>query len=195
MMQIINNTGAIIGEQINLGNIDDLNIDDLFKDNTNNKKMKNNNYPSWLVSLEIAKELKEIGFNEPCLVENVETHSEDYSFINFEEEMCSDVSVMLEDVVFIKNQFLEDELGIYKHFVLKTAIPTWEQVFEWFREKGYHGVIAVGDESGELNEYSYCIDYLNELSSDFEQDSHLAYEEAREALVKALIQTYKKEQL
>ena len=157
--------------------------------------MKNNSYPSWLVSLEIARELKEIGFNEPCLVENVETHSEDYSFINFEEEMCSDVSVMLEDVVFIKNQFLEDELGIYKHFVLKTAIPTWEQVFEWFREKGYHGVIAVGDESGELNEYSYCIDYLNELSSDFEQDSHLAYEEAREALAKAPIQTYKKEQL
>ena len=37
---IINNTGAIIGEQINLGNIDNLNIDDLFKDNTS-KKMKN----------------------------------------------------------------------------------------------------------------------------------------------------------
>ena len=33
-MQIINNTGAIIGEQINLGNIDILNIDDLFKDDT-----------------------------------------------------------------------------------------------------------------------------------------------------------------
>ena len=193
-MQIINNAGAIIKEQINLGNIDNLNIDDLFKDNTS-KKMKNNNYPNWLVSLEIAKELKEIGFNEPCLVENVETHSEDYSFINFEEEKCSDVSVMLEDVVFVKNQFLEDDLGIYKHFVLKTAIPIWEQVFEWFREKGYHGVIAVGDESGEVNEYSYCIDYLNELSSDFEQDSHLTYEEAREALVKALIQTYKSEQL
>ena len=40
-MQIINNTGAIIKEQINLGDIDNLNIDDLFKDNTNNKKMKN----------------------------------------------------------------------------------------------------------------------------------------------------------
>ena len=39
-MQIINNTGAIIKEQINLGNIDNLNIDDLFKDNTS-KKMKN----------------------------------------------------------------------------------------------------------------------------------------------------------
>ena len=39
-MQIINNTGAIIKEQINLGHIDNLNIDDLFKDNTS-KKMKN----------------------------------------------------------------------------------------------------------------------------------------------------------
>ena len=44
MMQIINNTGAIIKEQINLGDIDNLNIDDLFKDNTNNKKMKNKKY-------------------------------------------------------------------------------------------------------------------------------------------------------
>ena len=44
MRLIINNKGAIIGEQINLGNIDILNIDDLFKDNTNNKKMKNKKY-------------------------------------------------------------------------------------------------------------------------------------------------------
>lgn len=156
--------------------------------------MKNNNYPNWLVSLEIAKELKEIGFNEPCLVENVETHSEDYNLINFEEDMCSDITVMLEDIIFVENKKLEDELGIYKHFVLRTAIPTWEQVFEWFRSKGYHGIIAAKGEDGE-NEYSYCIDYLNELSSDFEQDSHLTYEEAREALIKALIRTYKNEQL
>lgn len=194
MIQVINNKGAIIKDQINLGNIDNLNIDDLFKNNTNNKKMKNKNYPIWLVSLEIAKELKEIGFDEPCLVENVETHSEDYNLIGFEEQIPFDVHVMLEEIVFVKNQDLKDEFGIYKTFVLRTAIPTWEQIFEWFREKGYHGVIAARGEGGE-NEYSYCIDYLNELSSDFEQDSHLTYEEAREALVKALIQTYKNEQL
>ena len=156
--------------------------------------MKNNNYPNWLVSLEIAKELKEIGFDTPCLVENIETHSENYSFINFEEDMCSDVSVMLEDVVFVKNQFLEDYLGIYKHFVLKTAIPTWEQVFEWFREKGYHGIIAV--RCGEVEEeYSYRIEHINELIIDFDQANPLTYEDARESLVKALIQTYKNEQL
>lgn len=157
--------------------------------------MKNNDYPSWLVSVEIAQQLKEIGFNEPCLVENVETHSDDYNLIGFEEQIPFDVHVMLEEIVFVKNQDLKDEFGIYKTFVLRTAIPTWEQVFEWFREKGYHGIIAVGDESGEVNEYSYCINYLNELQCDFEQDSHLTYEEAREALVKALIRTYKNEQL
>lgn len=192
-MQIINNTGAIIKEQINLGDIDNLNIDDLFKDNTS-KKMKNNNYPNWLVPLDIAQQLKKIGFNEPCLVENVETHSDDYNLIGFEEQIPFDVHVMLEEIVFVKNQDLKDEFGIYKTFVLRTAIPTWEQVFEWFRSKGYHGIIAARGEDGE-NEYSYCIDYLNELSSDFEQDSHLTYEEAREALVKALIQTYKNEKL
>lgn len=156
--------------------------------------MKNNNYPTWLVPLDIAQQLKKIGFNEPCLVENVETHSEDYNLIGFEEQIPFDVHVMLEEIVFVKNQDLKDEFGIYKTFVLRTAIPTWEQIFEWFRSKGYHGVIAARGEDGE-NEYSYCIDYLNELSSDFEQDSHLTYEEAREALVKALIRTYKNEQL
>jgi hypothetical protein len=179
MMQIINNTGAIIKEQINLGDIDNLNIDDLFKNNTNNKKMKNNNYPTWLVPLEIAKELKEIGFNEPCIF----SYSEGIGITaclrygSGEEPYISD---------FIVGGNTPNSPYI--------DLPTYEQVFEWFREKGYHGVIAARGEDGE-NEYSYCIDYLNELSSDFEQDSHLTYEEAREALVKALIQTYKNEQL
>lgn len=142
--------------------------------------MKNNNYPNWLVPLEIAKELKEIGFNEPCIF----SYSEGIGITaclrygSGEEPYISD---------FIVGGNTPNSPYI--------DLPTYEQVFEWFREKGYHGVIAVGDESGEVNEYSYCIDYLNELSSDFEQDSHLTYEEAREALIKALIQTYKNEQL
>jgi hypothetical protein len=158
--------------------------------------MKNNNYPNWLVPIEIAKELKEIGFNEPCLVENVETHSENYSFINFEEDMCSDVSVMLEDVVFVKNQFLEDYLGIYKHFVLKTAIPTWEQVFEWFREKGFESYIRLESHAhfDEGNYYYFEITKSNLRQLDWQGDFD-DYNETREALVKALIRTYKNEQL
>ena len=145
--------------------------------------MNNENYPNWLVPLEIAEELKEIGFDEPCHFyflyyqgwEMLKKRGDEYGFIT--SNNC-------------RAYVVENHNGIGK-----LSVPTWEQVFEWFRSKGYHGVIAVGDESGEVNEYSYCIDYLNELSSDFEQDSHLTYEEARESLVKALIQTYKNEQL
>ena len=45
--------------------------------------MKNNNYPNWLVSLEIAQQLKEIGFKEECLcywyepVQRVECSTDD----------------------------------------------------------------------------------------------------------------------
>ena len=152
--------------------------------------MKNNNYPSWLVPLEIAKELKEIGFNEYCpffvypnddevFISGTVTVEEDWLDEDNYGEVIIDLSVT--------------ECGKFNKFNFQT-IPTWEQVFQWFRSKGYHGIIAARGEDGE-NEYSYCIDYLNELSSDFEQDSHLTYEEAREALVKALIQTYKNEQL
>ena len=153
--------------------------------------MKNKNYPNWLVSLEIATELKEIGFNEPCLVENVETHSEDYCFINFEEEMCSDVSVMLEDVVFVKNQFLEEELGIYKHFVLKTAIPTWEQVFEWFREKVFFTNIYYKEDL--ISEETMFIGEICNTKADIISVIHQCstYEECREQLVRSLIKIYK----
>ena len=186
-MQIINNTGAIIKEQINLGDIDNLNIDDLFKDNTS-KKMKNNNYPNWLVPLDIAKELKEIGFNEPTLFHYYENDFD----VTIETNSYYDEGEAQGYLHFYISAFKEENFNRDKKCI---SLPTWEQVFEWFRERGYHGIIAVGDESGEVNEYSYCINYLNELQCDFEQDSHLTYEEAREALVKALIRTYKNEQL
>lgn len=144
--------------------------------------MNTQNYPTWLVPLDIAQELKAIGFDEPCHFhflyyhgwEMLKKRGDEYGFIT--SNNC-------------RAYVVENHNGIGK-----LSVPTWEQVFQWFRSKGYHGVIAARGEDGE-NEYSYCIDYLNELSSDFEQDSHLTYEEAREALVKALIQTYKNEQL
>lgn len=152
--------------------------------------MNTQNYPTWLVPLDIAKELKEIGFNEYCpffvypnddevFISGTVTVEEDWLDEGNYGEVIIDLSVT--------------ECGKFNKYNFQT-IPTWEQVFEWFREKGYHGIIAARGDDGD-NEYSYCIDYLNELSSDFEQDSHLTYEEAREALVKALIQTYKNEQL
>lgn len=148
--------------------------------------MKNNDYPNWLVPLDIALQLKAIGFDEPCV-------------FKFERCEYTTFKMNIDSVFEDTSEYYFDDLETYKegyntrgYDILR---PTWEQVFQWFRSKGYHGVIAVGDESGELNEYSYCINYLNELRCDFEQDSHLTYEDAREYLVKALIRTYKQEQL
>lgn len=171
MMQIINNTGAIIGEQINLGNIDDLNIDDLFKDNTNNKKMKNNNYPTWLVPLEIAKELKDIGFDIPCVF--VLTNKDKIGFTTKG-----------------NNQYhLFEELDLNSNSEGSlVCIPTYEQLFEWFREKGFRISLENHEDSTKFMFYNMKINEGKHFKGEFSN-----YEEAREALVKALIQTYKNE--
>jgi len=141
------------------------------------------NYPTWLVPFDIAFMLERIGFDEKCLF--IYCKSDEIKF-------KMDLDKVFEDT----SEYYFEDLEPYEEAPLLCILcPTWEQVFQWFRSKGYHGVIAVGDESGELNEYSYCINYLNELRCDFEQDSHLTYEDAREYLVKALIRTYKQEQL
>lgn len=157
--------------------------------------MKKNEYPVWLVPLELAKELKDLGFDEPCLVENVETHSEDYNFINFKEEMYSEAIVLLEDVELVSNKDLEDKLDIYKNFVLRIAIPTWEQVLEWFRDKGLIGTIEY-DDFGLHDETHYNYGYMiRNISGDVlfysaNYKNFEKYEEAREALFNKLIELY-----
>lgn len=142
--------------------------------------MKNNNYPTWLVPLDIAKELKEIGFKENCYFEFSLDNGLTLEINKREEE---DTIIEIDDLLFCTNEIWQN-----------VSVPTWEQVFEWFREKGYHGIIAVRYEDGD-DQYSYYIELLDELIIDFNQANPLTYEEAREALVKALIQTYKSEQL
>ena len=144
-----------------------------------------------MVPIEIAKKLKKIGFNEPCLLENVETHSEDYSFINFEEEMCSDVSVMLEDVIFVRNQFLEDNIGIYKDLILKTAIPTWEQIFEWFRSKNILGWVECQC-NPEIEFYTRILVNGENFFIKGKRKPYKSYEECREALIEELLIVYNK---
>lgn len=166
-MQIINNTGAIIKEQINLGDIDNLNIDDLFKNNTNNKKMKNNNYPNWLVPLDIAKELKEIGFKEKCLCywheyfHRIECSTDD------EDRLCP-------------------EYYDYNTDESTTSLPTWEQIFEWFREKGLYSFIRVNIPDLSVSYFIYDKDgYI-------EENGHRnTYKDAQNDCVEELIKIYK----
>lgn len=108
--------------------------------------------------------------------------------------MCSDVSVQLEDVVFVKNEHLEDNLGVYKDLMLKTAIPTWEQILEWFRNKSFIGTIEYEDFYSDDNTCYYGYRITNK-SGDIlfyspNYRSYETYEEAREALVNKLVEFY-----
>ena len=150
------------------------------------------NYPTWLVPLEIAQELKVIGFDEPC------TFAIDYTQLiePFLVQHCNKGY----NVVFcgeIKNLTYKT---LDKNLLDKIAIiPTWEQVFEWFREKEFDSYIGLESHAlfEEGNYYYFEILKpklygIKQLAFQGEFDN---YEDAREALVKALIRTYKREQL
>ena len=132
--------------------------------------MKNSNYPNWLVSLEIAIKLKEIGFHE--LVQNSYYSNKGTerilsSTLRLEKKSLADANIL---------NFL-------------VSLPTWEQVFEWFRSKKIHSHIEYTCDND-----LYKINIVGVLLAN--KDSYFkTYEEAREALVKALIRTYKNEQL
>lgn len=148
--------------------------------------MNNENYPNWLVPLEIAKELKKIGFNEPCHFyflyyhgwEILKKRGDEYGFIT--SNSCR--AYVVEK---------HNEIG-------NLSVPTWEQVFEWFREKGFDSYIGLESLPYPDEGVYYYFEILkptlysiNQLDCQGDFDD---YNEAREVLVKTLIQTYKREQ-
>nr|DAN48432.1 MAG TPA: hypothetical protein [Caudoviricetes sp.] len=135
--------------------------------------MNTENYPTWLVPLDIAKELKDIGFDTPCsfyydekLLKISPWHDEEFAVTNWNDELF--------------------------HYCV--SLPTWEQVFQWFRGKGmFHSISIVNDL---LEEVKYFETEICDNNGDIICIiSRVTYEEAREELVKTLIRTYKNEQL
>lgn len=142
------------------------------------------NYPTWLVPLDIAKELKAIGFNKKTMFY---FFSADTTFkFSISEDINLDYILPIEDI----------ELDNYNRKGFYASIPTWEQVFEWFREKGFESYIRLESHAhfDEGNYYYFEITKSNLRQLDWQSDFD-DYNEAREALVKALIRTYKQEQL
>lgn len=147
----------------------------------NNKKMNTQNYPNWLVPLDIAQELKAIGFDEPCHF----YYQNDYS----EYLKAGDPD---------KYHIISDSLAANRknanHNISEIAIsaPTWEQVFQWFREKGFNGWIEY---QTLYEKYIPKLAVREEFIYIKKNRGYKTYNEAREFLVKALIRTYKQEQL
>ena len=141
--------------------------------------MNKENYPNWLVPLDIAQELKAIGFDVPCHF----YYQNDYS----EYLKAGDPD---------KYHIISDSLAANRknanHNIYEIAIsaPTWEQVFQWFREKDYYGNLEVTSKA--TSAYIFTPkDFGTAWAIAFKE----TYEKAREALVVTLIQTYKSKQL
>lgn len=133
--------------------------------------MNTHNYPTWLVSLDIAKELKKIGFDGRCLFA-FDTEKNDLYLIQREKKACvwyEDISLLYEPVV-PPDSFL---------------VPAWTDVFVWFRARGLHCSIRY---LVDLETYSYYIhDSCNWYKGSGNRDT---YEEAIEACVEDLIKIF-----
>ena len=129
--------------------------------------MNTQKYPTWLVPLDIAKELKEIGFNEPC----------PFSIDNY----CSFVDCSKDG-----NGFFDLEGKNYNIYKDVYSIPTWEQALAWFRAKGYYGNLEATSKGTSAYIFTPKLDF-----GDWEFTYEKHYEKAREALLLKLIDLYK----
>ena len=131
------------------------------------------NDTTWLVPIDIAKELKEIGFDEPCN-HYVRISNDDIKL------KINHSSIGL--VILKRNsEYLNDDIASF------VTIPTWTDVFAWFRARGLHHTIRY---LLAHKLYFYAINetyYLKNKGSGI----YDTYEEAQKECVKALIQTYK----
>ena len=85
------------------------------------------NYPNWLVPLDIAQELKAIGFDEPC------NH---YVRISNDDIKLKINHSSIGWVILKRNsEYLNDDIASF------VTIPTWTDIFAWFRARGLYSYI------------------------------------------------------
>lgn len=125
--------------------------------------------PNWLVPLDLARELKEIG---------VRLRTSDY----YEEGRGEGRFMTNLDVDFGKLR--ENNFNAYRDYV---AIPNYTQVIDWFQKNKLFGIVEY-EGSGI---YSYRVIIMNSPSVETDNKKYLTYFSAMIALVKKLIELYK----
>ena len=134
------------------------------------------NYEEFLVSVEIAEALKKIGFDE-----------DDEKIVKLYEYKSKEIIEPTWEFHYRCNYF--------RHFLSHRdeycPLFAYEQVFAWFRDKGYFSYI---DKESFPERYIYYIKYGVVIYSEKNLRDELlpkTYEEAREELLKRLIKIYK----
>lgn len=131
--------------------------------------------------MQTQKQLRDIGFNEKCLVSyNLDKHKH---VIDFEDVIKSD-HILLEGVMEVRN---EDFITGVDNFV---AVPTEYQVLTWFRDRGYFGEIrTLGDKDGKNARYRCVI--LKDGKELFDDVVTERYQIVSMFLISRLIEIYK----
>ena len=132
--------------------------------------LKTNNFIKSLVPVYLAKQLKEIGFDEKCLLV-YQTGSGIKTFLNEESESLDDLF----------------------------SIPDYELAFDWFRKYGfYFAYRLVFDEPYEKGKYDKPL-YIYEIWIDEDSpllvERFYDYHFGREKLLQKLIEIYKEKYL
>ena len=142
------------------------------------------------IPYEQALALKELGFDEPCLIDyNIEQgkmyieHHED-GITNTELHETTDQ--LNEEKL---ERGLEKEEFLYEY---SYAAATWNQAFRWFREKyNFHHYIEPIHRNSKI-QYEYCVVNSSEDAKEFNEDDIIStYEEAELECIKKLIEITK----
>jgi hypothetical protein len=135
------------------------------------------NYPNWLIPLEIAIELKEIGYKEDCYFEFSKDNGLTLETLERESSIIG-----IDDLLFGTNECWQN-----------ISVPTWTEVFAWFRSKGYHSTlhtysVMLGDteEFRFYYEINSCQEYIAAP-----EEYYKTYEQAQTYCLKNLIEIYK----
>ena len=136
----------------------------------------NKNYPSWLVPIDIARKLKELGFKERCI------------FVYDEQQGLTIETSRLHESVIAFDELLFDE----NDFDSVVSVPTYEQAFDWFRSKG---IVSWIEHDGERDEYyiKVTVDRFIRLMKC--PKGYIDYNCAKEDLLNLLIKIYCEEKI
>ena len=142
--------------------------------------MNKENYPTWLVSPDIAKELKEIGFDTPC-----------YCYIALaisgKGYQCIEIGDRIHNEVYNRIELRDIKRINYNKQKGCISLPSWTEALAWFRAKGYYGNLEATSKG--TSAYIF-IPFLDQGTS-WDIAYKESYEEAREALLLKLIDLYK----
>ena len=139
-------------------------------------------HEEFLVPVEIAKELNEIGFDKPF-------------FFSFKEEFIGEIPLSFGKFLIKCNDHEAHLNGVIygdKKVTDSYPIPTYEQVFAWFRKKGlFHSIILTKDFIE--NDIFFSCEIRNADTDIVTMFSSNTYEEAKIELLKRLIEIYRNE--